>query len=194
MKEGLLGDRLGVSSRSEHEEARSYVHAGLDLSRRRLDVCLVDDAGELVEHSAAPPDGDELAHLAARLRGERVRAVIESMTGARFIRDPLEELGWEVVADAVICDHPAAGYAGAMLLRPLRRAPMMLGGVGFQAGVDKARRERIEAQRQAAVRAAQAPAPAPDVVGQLKELKALHDHGALSPEEFQMAKRKLLAG
>jgi hypothetical protein len=25
MKEGLLGDRLGVSSRSEHEEARSYV-------------------------------------------------------------------------------------------------------------------------------------------------------------------------
>ena len=27
-----------------------------------------------------------------------------------------------------------------MLLRPLRRAPMMLGGVGFQAGLDKARR------------------------------------------------------
>ena len=25
MKEGLLGDRLSVSSRSEHEEARSYV-------------------------------------------------------------------------------------------------------------------------------------------------------------------------
>ncbi len=71
---------------------------------------------------------------------------------------------------------------------------MMLGGVGFQAGVDKARRERIEAQRQAAVRTARAAAPAPDVVGQLKELKALHDHGVLSPEEFQMAKRKLLAG
>jgi transposase len=77
------------------------LHAGLDLSRRRLDVCLVDDAGELVEHTAAPPDADGLRHLAERLRGERVRAVIESMTGARFIHDTLEEFGWEVlVADA----------------------------------------------------------------------------------------------
>ena len=33
-----------------------------------------------------------------------------------------------------------------MLLRPLRRAPMMLGGVGFQAGLDETRRKRIEAQ------------------------------------------------
>ena len=33
--------------------------------------------------------------------GEPVRAVIESMTGARFVHDTLEELGWEVlVADA----------------------------------------------------------------------------------------------
>ena len=38
------------------------LHAGLDLSRRRLDVCLVDEAGELVEHSAAPPDADGLRH------------------------------------------------------------------------------------------------------------------------------------
>ena len=39
------------------------VHAGLDLSRRRLDVCLIDDAGEVVEHSAAAPDADGLRHL-----------------------------------------------------------------------------------------------------------------------------------
>jgi transposase len=77
------------------------LHAGLDLSRRRLDVCLVDDAGEVVEHTAAPPDADGLRHLAVRLQGQPVRAVIESMTGARFIHDTLEELGWEVlVADA----------------------------------------------------------------------------------------------
>jgi transposase len=77
------------------------LHAGLDLSRRRLDVCLVDDAGEVVEQTAAPPDGDGLRRLVARLRGGPVRAVIESMTGARFIHDTLEELGWEVlVADA----------------------------------------------------------------------------------------------
>src|SRR3954454_4427318 len=77
------------------------LHAGLDLSRRRLDVCLLDAGGELVEHTAAPPDADGLRHLAERLRGERVRAVIESMIGARFVHDTLEELGWEVlVADA----------------------------------------------------------------------------------------------
>jgi transposase len=77
------------------------LHAGLDLSRRRLDVCLVDEVGEPVAQIAVPPDVDGLARLAARLSGERVRAVIESMTGARFIHDTLEELGWEVlVADA----------------------------------------------------------------------------------------------
>jgi len=34
------------------------LHAGLDLSRARLDVCLVDDAGEVVGRSASPPDAD----------------------------------------------------------------------------------------------------------------------------------------
>jgi transposase len=61
---------------------------------------LIDDAGEVVEHAAAPPDADGLRQLAERLGGP-VRAVIESMTGARFVHDTLEELGWEVlVADA----------------------------------------------------------------------------------------------
>jgi hypothetical protein len=32
------------------------LHAGLDLSRRRLDVCLVDDVGEVVAQTAVPPD------------------------------------------------------------------------------------------------------------------------------------------
>jgi hypothetical protein len=76
-----------------------------------------------------------------------------------------------------------------MLLRPLRRAPMMLGGVGFQAGLDEARRRQIEAERQAAARAH---APRPDVVEQLKDLKALHDNGVLSPDEFRVAKRMVL--
>ena len=53
-----------------------------------------------------------------------------------------------------------------MLLRPLRRAPMMLGGVGFQAGVDEARRKHIEAQRRAA---AEETTTGPNVVEQLKE-------------------------
>ena len=66
---------------------------------------------------------------------------------------------------------------------------MMLGGVGFQVGLDEARRKHLEAQRAVA----HAPsAPRPDVVQQLKDLKALVDDGVLSPEEFQMAKRKVL--
>jgi transposase len=62
---------------------------------------LIDDAGEVVGRTAAPPDADGLRHLAEKLRGQRVRAVIESMTGARFVHDTLEEFGWDVlVADA----------------------------------------------------------------------------------------------
>ena len=79
------------------------LHAGLDLSRRRIDVCLLSAVGEIVEEFASPPDGDGLLGLARRVgRHQRpVRAVIESMTGARFVHDRLEALGWDVlIADA----------------------------------------------------------------------------------------------
>jgi transposase len=78
------------------------LHAGLDLSRRRLDVCLIGDDGEVVAQLAAAPDADGLRRLVERVGPQgRVRGVIESMTGARFVRDTLEEFGWEVlVADA----------------------------------------------------------------------------------------------
>jgi hypothetical protein len=61
------------------------LHAGLDLSRRRLDFHLLDERGETVEVGAAPPDADGLRGLAVRVggRGESVRAAIESMNGAR---------------------------------------------------------------------------------------------------------------
>jgi putative oligomerization/nucleic acid binding protein len=61
----------------------------------------------------------------------------------------------------------------------------MLGGVGFQVGLDEARRKRLAAAQAAA-------APRPDVVEQLKALKALLDDGALSEEEFQRAKQLVL--
>ena len=79
------------------------LHVGLDLSRRRLDVCVLSDEAELVEEFAAPPDADGLRYLVGKVApsGEPVRAVIESMTGARFVHDTLEQLGWEVlIADA----------------------------------------------------------------------------------------------
>jgi hypothetical protein len=42
------------------------LHAGLDLSRRKVDVCLVSVEGELVDEWASPPDADGLRGLAAR--------------------------------------------------------------------------------------------------------------------------------
>ena len=77
------------------------LHAGLELSRRRLDVCLLTDAGEVAAQTLVAPDADGLRHLVARVNAPRVRAVIESMSGARFVHDTLEKLGWDVlIADA----------------------------------------------------------------------------------------------
>src|SRR4249919_864365 len=79
------------------------LHAGLDLSRKRLDVCLLSDQGELVEELAAFPDSGGLKNLVERVEAykEPVRAAIESMTGARFVHDTLERCGWSVeIADA----------------------------------------------------------------------------------------------
>jgi hypothetical protein len=69
------------------------LHAGLDLSRKKLDVCLLSAEGEQLDQIAWPPDGDALRSLARRIEEtyrEPVRAVIESMTGARFVHDTLE--------------------------------------------------------------------------------------------------------
>jgi transposase len=77
------------------------LHVGLDLSRRRLDVCLLSGNGEPIAEFATPADADGLRGLAGRVGGQRVRAVIESMNGAGLVHDTLEEAGWEVlVADA----------------------------------------------------------------------------------------------
>jgi hypothetical protein len=64
MKVGLPGGTLSVSSRSEREEAVLMLQAGLDLSRRRLDVCLLSSGGELVAELAVAPDADGLSGLA----------------------------------------------------------------------------------------------------------------------------------
>ena len=77
------------------------LHLGLDLSRRRIDVCVLDADGELVTTTTAAPDADGLRVLAGRFPLP-LRAVVESMTGARFVHDVLESLGWDVeLADAV---------------------------------------------------------------------------------------------
>ena len=80
------------------------LYAGLDLSRQRLDVHVLDEEGRTVEVTAVHPDADALRTLATHvmLHGQEVTAAIESMTGARFVHDQLERWGWDVaIADAV---------------------------------------------------------------------------------------------
>jgi transposase len=80
------------------------LHVGLDLSRTRVDVHAMDEAGTSVLVTRAAPDAGGLASLVDRLGelGQPVTAVIESMNGARFVHDELELRGWSVeIADAV---------------------------------------------------------------------------------------------
>jgi transposase len=80
------------------------LHAGLDLSRKKVDVCLLSGEGEHLDQLAVAPDVDSLRTLARRIdqvHREPVCAVVESMTGARLVHDTLEREGWAVeIADA----------------------------------------------------------------------------------------------
>ena len=90
-----------------------------------------------------------------------------------------------------------------MRRRPLVRAAMV-GGGAYAAGKARQRGQEREAgqeerlaslEQQPAAAAAPAPAPASgDVVGKLKELKELQDSGALTPDQFEAAKQKVLQG
>jgi TolA-binding protein len=86
----------------------------------------------------------------------------------------------------------------------------MVGGAAYAAGKrgqrsayreddEEQRLQQLESSQQAPAAAAPAPAaaaagPSTDMVGRLKELAALKDSGALTPEEFDAAKAKVLAG
>jgi len=48
------------------------LHAGLDLSRRKVDVCLLSESGEQVDQLAAPPDADALSVISCLLPERRL--------------------------------------------------------------------------------------------------------------------------
>jgi transposase len=80
------------------------LYAGMDLSRQRLDVHVLDESGATVEVTAVRPDADALRSLASVIarHDQEVTGVIESMNGARFVHDILERAGWDVeMADAL---------------------------------------------------------------------------------------------
>src|SRR5687767_14197506 len=79
------------------------LHVGMDLSRHRLDVHVLDDGGATVDVMAVSPDRDGLRGLARDVSTlcEPVTATIDSMNGARLVHDQLELAGWDVaIADA----------------------------------------------------------------------------------------------
>ncbi len=106
MKEGPPSvTRLPLSPKtSTEEDPLGMLQAGLDLSRKKLDVCLLDEQGRHLDQLAVPPDVDSLRRLARRIdevHAEPVCAVVESMTGARLVHDTLEQESWSVeIADA----------------------------------------------------------------------------------------------
>jgi transposase len=75
----------------------TMLHAGLDLSRHRLDVHVMSDDGATLKVTTAPPGRDRLRSLVRQVARdcgtEEVLAVIESMNGARFVHDTLELSG-----------------------------------------------------------------------------------------------------
>ena len=105
--------------------------AGLDLGRRRIEVCLLSSEGEIVDEWASPPDADGLRGLAARaaMWTPAVRGVIESLNGARLVHDRLGEHGWDVlIADAT-------KGSGAWRRWPIR--PTRIGGTAHLRPVDR---------------------------------------------------------
>jgi hypothetical protein len=102
MKEGSRGGKLHASS-TRRREARLMLYVGLDLSRKRVDWQALDRDGARVGIGAVRSGRDGLVGLVQRLGdAEPVLAVIESMSGARFVHDQLELAGWDVrIADAL---------------------------------------------------------------------------------------------
>jgi transposase len=92
-------DNLALGDAVRREEALMQ-YVGIDWAYRRAAWCARGSGGEVVGEGFVPADEDGLARLALRL-GPEVRACLEMMSGAVWVRDRLVAAGWEVeVADA----------------------------------------------------------------------------------------------
>jgi hypothetical protein len=75
-------------------------YVGLDWAYRSAQWCALAPGGELAGEGRIAADRDGLARLVFEL-GDEVRACLEMMSGALWVRDQLEACGWRVeVADA----------------------------------------------------------------------------------------------
>jgi transposase len=75
-------------------------YVGIDWSYRHAAWCAKERAGAIACEGSVPADEDGLARLVLKL-GPEVRACLEMMSGAAWVRDRLVAAGWRVeVADA----------------------------------------------------------------------------------------------
>jgi transposase len=73
---------------------------GIDWGSRRAAWCAKDATGEVLAEGLTPADEDGLARVVIAL-GPEVRACVEMMSGAAWVRERLQAAGWAVeVADA----------------------------------------------------------------------------------------------
>src|SRR5438105_2107655 len=99
MKKGLLaGDTLRRRIPSGRRPEVKYV--GVDWAYRRAQWCALAPGGEVAGEGRIAADRDGLARLVLEL-GDEVKACLEMMSGALWVRDELVACGWQVeVADA----------------------------------------------------------------------------------------------
>src|SRR4051794_26364472 len=70
-------------------------YLGIDWSYRRAAWCAVTEGGGVVAEGAVSADEDGLARLVLRV-GAEVKAVVEMMSGAIWVRDRLAGAGWQM--------------------------------------------------------------------------------------------------
>ncbi len=74
-------------------------YVGIDWAYSRAAWCAMGDGGTIDQEGALPADEDGLAKLVLRLGGD-VKACVEMMSGAVWVRDRLQAAGWQVqIAD-----------------------------------------------------------------------------------------------
>jgi transposase len=75
-------------------------YVGIDWAYRRAAWCALNEAGAITSGGMIPADEDGLARLVLEL-GTEIRACVETMSGAIWVKDQLEAAGWSVdVANA----------------------------------------------------------------------------------------------
>lgn len=70
-------------------------YVGIDWAYRRAAWCALSEAGAIEGEGVIPADEDGLARLVLKL-GTEVKACVETMSGAIWVKDQLELAGWRV--------------------------------------------------------------------------------------------------